>query len=172
MQSSRAKETWVGLFVAASLVALFFVAMQVSNLTELRATEGSYKVMARFENIGSLKVRARVSMAGVVVGRVSHIGFDNKTYEAIVEMHIDPTYDTLPVDTSASILTAGLLGEQYIGLSPGGSDEHLKDGDELELTQSAIILEQVISRFLFSKAEGGGSSSSPEKSGGDAAAPE
>ena len=157
MQASRAIEIWVGLFVAISLVALFFVAMQVSNLAELRTAQGSYKVMARFENIGGLKVRAPVSVAGVVVGRVSHVGFDNKTYEAIVEMRIDPAYDTLPVDTSASILTAGLLGEQYIGLSPGGADEHLKDGDELELTQSAIILEQVISRFLFSKAEGGGS---------------
>jgi phospholipid/cholesterol/gamma-HCH transport system substrate-binding protein len=164
MQASRATEIWVGVFVAISLVALFFVAMQVSNLAELRTAQGSYLVTARFENIGGLKPRAPVSMAGVTVGRVSHIGFDNRTYEAIVEMRIDPAYDTLPADTSASILTAGLLGEQYIGLSPGGADEYLKDGDEVELTQSAIILEQVISRFLFSKAEGGGSDK-----GGDSA---
>ncbi|CAL1241726.1 outer membrane lipid asymmetry maintenance protein MlaD [Candidatus Methylocalor cossyra] len=156
MQASKTLELWVGLFVAIGLVALFFVAMQVSNLGELRAARGSYRITARFENIGSLKVRAPVSVAGVRVGRVSHIGFDNRTYEAIVEMRIDPAYDTLPADTSASILTAGLLGEQYIGLSPGGSEERLKDGDELELTQSAIVLEQVISRFLFNKAEGEG----------------
>lgn len=165
MRATKTVETWVGLFVAIGLVALFFVAMQVSNLGEIRTAHGSYTVTARFDNIGGLKVRAPVSMAGVRVGRVSHIGFDNKTFEAVVEMRIDPAYDTLPVDTSASILTAGLLGEQYIGLSPGGSDEHLKEGDELELTQSAMILEQVISRFLFSKAEGGDKKSDPEAGG-------
>lgn len=161
MRSSAAIETWVGIFVAMGLVALFFVAMQVSNLGELRTAQGSYSVTARFENIGGLKVRAPVSMAGVTIGRVSRIAFDNKTYEAVVEMRIDPAYNTLPVDTSASILTAGLLGEQYVGLSPGGSDEPLKDGDEVELTQSALVLEQIISRFLFNKAEGG----SPDKGG-------
>jgi phospholipid/cholesterol/gamma-HCH transport system substrate-binding protein len=158
MQSSRAIEIWVGLFVAAGLIALFFLAMQVSNLAELKSNDSSYKIVARFENIGSLRVRAPVSVAGVTVGRVSSISFDNQTYEAVVEMRIDPQYNTLPIDTSASILTAGLLGEQYIGLSPGGAEEHLADGDEIELTQSAIVLEQVISRFLFNKAEGGGAS--------------
>lgn len=157
MQASKTIEILVGLFVAMGLVALFFVAMQVSNLAELQTAKGSYKIMARFENIGGLKVRAPVSVAGVTVGRVSHIGFDNQTYEAVVEMRIDPVYNTLPVDTSASILTAGLLGEQYVGLSPGGADDQLKDGDELELTQSAMVLEQLISRFLFNKAEGGNS---------------
>ena len=155
MRVTKTVETWVGLFVAIGLIALFFVAMQVSNLGEMRTARGSYTITARFDNIGGLKVRAPVSMAGVRVGRVSRIAFDNKTYQAIVEMRIDPAYDTFPDDTSASILTAGLLGEQYIGLSPGGSDEFLKDGDELDLTQSAIVLEQVISRFLFGKAEGG-----------------
>jgi phospholipid/cholesterol/gamma-HCH transport system substrate-binding protein len=170
MRSARVIETWVGIFVAIALIALFFLAMQVSNLGELRVARGSYSVTARFENIGGLKVRSPVSMAGVTVGRVSRIGFDGKTYEAVVEMRIDPAYKTLPVDTSASILTAGLLGEQYIGLTPGGSDEVLKDGDELELTQSAMVLEQLISRFLFNKAESGGS----EKKGdgeGDGNAP-
>jgi phospholipid/cholesterol/gamma-HCH transport system substrate-binding protein len=159
MQSSKAIEIWVGLFVAAGLIALFFLAMQVSNLAELNSNGNSYKIVARFENIGSLRVRAPVSVAGVTIGRVSSISFDNQTYEAVVEMRIDPKYDTLPVDTSASILTAGLLGEQYIGLMPGGAEDHLTDGDEIELTQSAIVLEQVISRFLFNKAEGGGASS-------------
>lgn len=158
MQASKTVEIWVGIFVAIGLVALFFVAMEVSNLAELRTTKGSFKVIARFENVGGLKVRAPVSVAGVTIGRVSAISFDNQTYEAVVEMRIDPSYDTLPVDTSASILTAGLLGEQYVGLSPGGSDDRLKDGDEIELTQSAIVLEQVISRFLFNKAEGSGGS--------------
>jgi phospholipid/cholesterol/gamma-HCH transport system substrate-binding protein len=157
MHVSKTTEIWVGLFVAIGLVALFFVAIQVSNLGELRTAKDSYRVTARFENVGGLKVRAPVSVGGVTVGRVSDISFDNKTYEAVVEMRIDPAYNTLPVDTSASILTAGLLGEQYVGLAPGGSDERLKDGDELELTQSAIVLEQVISRFLFNKAESGGS---------------
>jgi phospholipid/cholesterol/gamma-HCH transport system substrate-binding protein len=166
MQSSRAIEIWVGLFVAAGLIALFFLAMQVSNLAELKSNDSSYKIVARFENIGSLRVRAPVSVAGVTVGRVSSISFDNQTYEAVVEMRIDPQYNTLPIDTSASILTAGLLGEQYIGLSPGGAEEHLADGDEIELTQSAIVLEQVISRFLFNKAEGGG-----DKGSGGAATP-
>ena len=148
MQTSKAIEIWVGLFVAAGLVALFFLAMQVSNLAELRSNSDScYKIVARFENIGSLRVRAPVSVAGVTVDE-SAISFDNQTYEAVVEMRIDPKYNTLPVDTSASILTAGLLGEQYIGLSPGGAEEYLGDGDEIELTQSAIVLEQVISRFV------------------------
>jgi phospholipid/cholesterol/gamma-HCH transport system substrate-binding protein len=163
MQVSRTTEILVGLFVALGLIALFFVAMQVSNLASLRAAQGSYTITARFANIGGLKVRAPVSVAGVKVGRVDRIGFDKKTFEAIVEMRIDPAYDTLPEDTSASILTAGLLGEQYVGLSPGGSEDTLKEGGEVELTQSAIVLEQVISRFLFSKAESGS-----EKSGGGA----
>jgi phospholipid/cholesterol/gamma-HCH transport system substrate-binding protein len=166
MHLSRTIETWVGAFVAAGLVAIFFVAVQVSNLGELQSAKGSYKVLARFENVGSLKVRAPVSVAGVRVGRVARITFDNRTYEAVVEMHIDPQYNTLPVDSSASILTAGLLGEQYVGLTPGGADENLKEGDELELTQSAIVLEKVISRFLFSKAEGDKGNSGPENSGG------
>lgn len=165
MQASKTIETLVGIFVALGLVALFFMAMQVSNLGELRTAEGSYRIIARFENVGGLRVRAAVSVGGVLVGRVSQIGFDNRTYEAVVEMRIDPHYNTLPVDTSASILTAGLLGEQYVGLSPGGSEQYLKDGDKLDLTQSAVILEQVISRFLFNKAEGGGTSESSGKSG-------
>lgn len=162
MQQSKVIETWVGILVALGLVSLFFLAMQVSNLGDLRIDEKSYKITARFENVGSLRVRAPVEMSGVRLGRVSAIRFDKETYEAEVEMRIDPAYDTLPSDTTASVLTAGLLGEQYIGLSPGGSDEFLQDGDEIELTQSAMVLEQVISRFLFSKAESGGENKEQE----------
>lgn len=155
MQASRTIEIWVGVFVALGLLGLFFVAMQVSNLGEFRTAKGSYTITAHFGNIGGLRVRAPVSMAGVTVGRVERIGFDDQRYEAVVHMRIDAAYQTLPEDTSASILTAGLLGEQYVGLSPGGSDEYLKDGAEIELTQSAMVLEQLISRFLFNKAEEG-----------------
>jgi phospholipid/cholesterol/gamma-HCH transport system substrate-binding protein len=148
-------ETWVGVFVALGLVSLFFLAMQVSNLADIRPDSKSYRVTARFQNVGGLKVRATVSMAGVRVGRVSRIQFDNQSYEAIVDMSIDPEFNTLPTDTTANILTQGLLGEQYVGLSAGGADEYLKDGDQIELTQSAMVLEEVISRFLFNKAEDG-----------------
>jgi len=153
MQATRAIEIWVGVFVTLALLALFFVAMEVSNLGEFRSAHGSYLVQAHFGNIGGLKVRAPISMAGVTVGRVERISFDDKNYEAVVDMRIDPTFQTLPDDTSASILTAGLLGEQYIGLTAGGSEDYLKDGDKIELTQSAMILEQLISKFLFNKAE-------------------
>ncbi|MFZ4699532.1 MAG: outer membrane lipid asymmetry maintenance protein MlaD [Candidatus Methylumidiphilus sp.] len=155
MQQSKTLETWVGLFVVLGMVSLFFLAMKVSNLADLQVKDDSYKLLARFQNVGSLRVRAPVSMAGVRVGRVSSIHFDNKTYEALVEMHIEPQFNTIPVDTTANILTAGLLGEQYIGLSAGGDGEFLKNGDEIELSQSALVLEEVISRFLFSKAESG-----------------
>lgn len=155
MQVTRTTEIWVGAFVALGLVALFFVAMQVSNLGDFKSSRGSYILKAHFGNIGGLKVRAPVSMAGVTLGRVEKISFDNSRYEALVEMRIDPSYKQIPEDTSASILTAGLLGEQYIGLSAGGSEEYFKEGDEIELTQSAVILEQLISRFMFNKAEEG-----------------
>jgi len=155
MQQSKVVETWVGLFVALGVVGLFFLAMKVSNLGDLQTKDNSFKIVARFQNAGSLRERAPVSMAGVRVGRVSSIRFDKETYEAVVEMRIDPEYDTIPTDTTANVLTAGLLGEQYIGLSAGGSDEYLKNGDEIELTQSAMVLEEVISRFLFNKAENG-----------------
>ncbi len=155
MQASRTTEIWVGVFVALGLLGLFFVSMQVSNLGDFRTARDSYSVKAHFGNIGGLRVRAPVSMAGVTVGRVERIGFDDQRYEAVVEMRIDPAFRTLPEDTSASILTAGLLGEQYVGLSPGGSEDYLEEGDEIELTQSAMVLEQLISRFLFNKAEEG-----------------
>jgi phospholipid/cholesterol/gamma-HCH transport system substrate-binding protein len=154
MVKQRTIEVLVGTFVAAGLVALFFLAMQVSNLSTISGQEG-YDITARFDNIGSLKVKSPVTMAGVRVGRVSAIRFDNQTYEAVVTMTIDSQYDTIPEDSFAKIFTAGLLGEQYIGLDPGGSDVHLKAGDVITLTQSSLVLEEMVGRFLFNKAEEG-----------------
>jgi len=153
---SKTVEIGVGLFVALGLAALLMLAMKVSNLAELTAPEG-YQVTARFENIGGLKVRAPVTMAGVRMGRVTHIGFDDNSYEAVVRFSVDPRYVRIPIDTSASIFTAGLLGEQYIGLDAGGDEGFLTEGGEITLTQSAIVLEQVIGQFLYNKAADGGS---------------
>lgn len=150
MHISRSVEILVGLFVAIGFVALFFLSMQVSNLGELSGGEG-YQIKARFENIGSLKVRSPVTMAGVRIGRVSHIKFDDESFEALVTMDIESKYNKLPSDSSASILTAGLLGEQYIGLEAGGEEEVLAHNSELEITQSALVLEQIIGQFLFSQ---------------------
>jgi phospholipid/cholesterol/gamma-HCH transport system substrate-binding protein len=155
---SRIVEIWVGVFVALGFAALFMLAMQVSNLSSLYADAG-YEVTARFRNIGGLKVRSPIKMAGVRIGRVSRIDFDNKTYEAIVIMNIERQYDKIPTDTSAIILTAGLLGEQYIGLEAGGETEFLVKNSELNpsLTQSAVVLEQLIGKFLYNSASGSGS---------------
>lgn len=154
MQQSRVVEIWVGIFIALGLAALFMLSMQVSNLTST-VGEGGYKINAHFENIGGLKVRSPVAIAGVRVGRVSDIDFDKETFEAVVTMEIDSSYEILPADTSASIFTAGLLGENYVGLEPGGEEEILGDGDSIKLTQSAVILEQLISQLLFDKAAEG-----------------
>lgn len=152
MQHTNTQDTLVGLFVASGIVGLLFLAMQVSNLSSF-IKEDTYTVTARFENSGGLKVKSAVSAAGVKIGQVSAIRFDTSTYESIVEMHINSKYNTFPEDTSASIFTAGLLGEQYINLVPGGSDEYLKNDSSIELTQSAIILEKLIGQFLFKSAE-------------------
>lgn len=154
METTKTVEITVGVFIALGLAAFFVLAMQVSGISRLGGVDG-YVVTARFENIGGLKVRAPVTMAGVRIGRVMGIGFDEQTYEAVVEMSINPEYDKLPVDTSASILTSGLLGEQYIGMEPGGAETYLKPGDRIKLTQSALVLERVISQFLFSQAAEG-----------------
>lgn len=152
MSRTRQLEILVGGFMAAGAIALFFLAMQVSNLSSAPSSDG-YRLTARFDNIGSLKVRSAVSMAGVRIGRVESISFDQDTYEAVVTMRIESPYDAIPEDSFANIFTAGLLGEQYIGLQPGGSDIMLADGDQIEMTQSALVLEQMISQFLFSKAQ-------------------
>ena len=154
MPRLRTLEILVGAFMAAGFLALFFLAMEVSNLSADVGGEG-YRLQARFENVGSLKVRAPVTIAGVRVGRVEAIDFDQKRFEALVTLRIDPRYRQIPEDTIASIFTAGLLGEQYISLSPGGSEVNLVDGGLLEQTQSALVLEQMIGQFLFKKAEEG-----------------
>jgi phospholipid/cholesterol/gamma-HCH transport system substrate-binding protein len=152
MMNSKAVQIWVGLFVVAGMASLLMLSMKVSNINVFTETKG-YEIKAHFENIGGLKVRSPVTMAGVVVGRVSNIGFDKQTYEALVTLTIQDQYNNIPKDTSASIFTAGLLGEQYIGLEPGGSDEFLKAGNEIKLTQSAVVLEQLIGQFLVSQAD-------------------
>ena len=147
--NSRKMEIGVGLFVALGIAALFMLAMQVSNLAVMRHGE-SYLLSAAFENTGGLKVRSPVTVSGVRVGRVDAIDYDTRAYQAVVSLRIDSAYDSFPEDTTASIFTAGLLGEQYIALEPGGSMENLKDGDRVQLTQSALVMEQVIGQFLYS----------------------
>jgi phospholipid/cholesterol/gamma-HCH transport system substrate-binding protein len=151
--TTRMMEIWVGVFVAAGLASLFMLAMRVSNLSGLDSEEG-YKITASFENIGGLKVRSPVSASGVRVGQVADIRYDSGTYRAEVVLQIDPRYNQFPTDTSASIFTAGLLGEQYISLAPGAEEEMLKEGDNIMLTESAIVLERLIGQFLYSKAAG------------------
>lgn len=143
-------DLWVGLFVTAGIGALMFLSLKVGNLSTYGAGD-SYAVIGNFENIGGLKVRAPVKSSGVVVGRVTDIQFNTQRYDAEVTMHIDSHYQ-FPKDTFASILTAGLLGEQYIGLAAGGDEAMLEEGDSLMKTNSAMVLEDMIGRFLFDKA--------------------
>lgn len=143
-------DLWVGIFVALGVAALLGLAMKVGNLTTSNIGE-TYTVEAAFENIGGLKPRAPVKSAGVVVGRVEGIRFDSATYEAIVSLNVDKSYQ-FPADTFANIYTAGLLGEQYIGLEAGGDEEVLKNGDKIAHTQDAVVLEKMISQFLYNKA--------------------
>jgi phospholipid/cholesterol/gamma-HCH transport system substrate-binding protein len=147
MIGRKAVEVWVGVFVAAGIVALGVLAFRVGNLTAADVVNG-YKVEARFENIGSLKVKSPVTVAGVRIGRVSEIRFDPDSYQAVVVMNLDGRYNNLPTDTGASILTSGLLGEQYIELEPGGAEDYLKEGGRIKLTQSAMVLEKLIGRVM------------------------
>jgi phospholipid/cholesterol/gamma-HCH transport system substrate-binding protein len=151
----RNVEITVGLFVALGIVALLILAMKVSNLSDLYADNG-YRVIAEFQNIGGLKVKSPVKMGGVRIGRVSDIHFDDHIYKAVVTMTIESQYTKIPIDTTASIFTAGLLGEQYIGLAPGAEETYLADNSKimLGLTQSAVILEQLIGQFLYRTAAG------------------
>lgn len=146
-------DLWVGLFVIAGIGALLVLALKVGNMGTYSAAQ-SYTLMGNFENIGGLKPRAPVKSAGVVVGRVVDIQFNPETFDAVVTMSIDSRYQ-FPKDTFASILTSGLLGEQYIGLAAGGDEVMLKSGDKIMKTNSAIVLEEMIGRFLFNKASEG-----------------
>ena len=146
-------DLWVGVFVAAGFAGLLFLALKVGNLATF-STNQTYQIEAKFANIGGLKVRGPVKSAGVVVGRVANIRFDTESYEAIVSMTIDVNYQ-FPRDTTAKILTSGILGEQYVGLEAGGDGVMLKQGDRIRLTQSAVVLENLISQFLFNKAAEG-----------------
>ena len=150
----NALDFWVGLFVVLGFIALLFLALKAGNMSSL-SFQSTYPVKLKFDNIGGLKPRAPVKSAGVTVGRVSTIAFDTNTYQAVVTINIDQQYQ-FPKDSSAKILTAGLLGEQYIGLTPGGDDQMLKAGDTITMTQSAIVLENLIGQFLYSKAADSG----------------
>jgi phospholipid/cholesterol/gamma-HCH transport system substrate-binding protein len=154
----KSLDLWVGLFVLLGAAALLFLALKAGNMSSL-SFDRTYPVITKFDNIGGLKPRAPVKSAGVVVGRVDQIRFDDKTFQAIVTLQLQEQYQ-FPKDTSAKILTSGLLGEQYIGLEAGGDTNNLAAGDRIKMTQSAIVLENLISQFLFSKAAEGKEDSS------------
>ncbi|HEX2531414.1 MAG TPA: outer membrane lipid asymmetry maintenance protein MlaD [Burkholderiaceae bacterium] len=149
----KSLDLWVGLFVLLGMAALVFLALKAGNLSSL-SFDQTYVISTKFDNIGGLKSRASVKSAGVVVGRVGDIKFDDKNFQAVVTLNIDSRYK-FPKDTSAKILTAGLLGEQYISLEAGGDVNNLAAGDRIKMTQSAVVLENLISQFLYSKAAEG-----------------
>ncbi len=161
MQRSK-NDVWVGLFVLLGAVAILFLALQSANLLSL-SFQKTYTVQAKFDNVGGIKPKAAVRSAGVVVGRVENIVFDDKTFQAVVTLALENRY-VFPKDSSLKILTSGLLGEQYLGIEPGADDKTLAAGDTISSTQSAVVLENLISQFLFSKAaDGADTAASPEK---------
>ncbi|HEX5805897.1 MAG TPA: outer membrane lipid asymmetry maintenance protein MlaD [Macromonas sp.] len=149
MQRSKI-DVWVGMFVLIGMIAIVFLALQSANLLNL-SFEKTYRVSAKFDNAGGLKPKAAVRSSGVVVGRIETISFDDKNFQAIVTMALESRY-AFPKDSSLKVLTSGLLGEQYVGIEPGGSEENLKEGDLVSQTQSAVVLENLIGQFLFNKA--------------------
>jgi phospholipid/cholesterol/gamma-HCH transport system substrate-binding protein len=149
MQRSK-NDVWVGLFVLIGAVAILFLALQSANLLNL-SFQKTYQVKAKFDNVGGVKPKAAVRSAGVVVGRVDNIVFDDKTFQAVVTLALESRY-VFPKDSSLKILTSGLLGEQYLGIEAGADDKNLSSGDTISSTQSAVVLENLISQFLFSKA--------------------
>lgn len=151
MAGNKSLELTVGMFMLAGIVAMAWLALKVGNLNGI-GVEDSYHITAKFDNIGQLKVKAPITIGGVLVGRVSKIHIDD-SFNAVATLDISSRYKNIPTDSSATILTAGLLGEQYISLEPGGDDESLTNGDELMITQSAFILEKIISQFLYSQAD-------------------
>jgi phospholipid/cholesterol/gamma-HCH transport system substrate-binding protein len=163
MQKSR-HDVWVGSFVLIGAAAVLFLALKAGNLLTLNFDD-TYQVAAKFDNIGGLKPSAAVKSAGVVVGRVESIGFDDKTYQARVMLQLQKKF-VFPKDSSAKILTAGLLGEQYLGLEPGAAEKNLVAGDTITQTQSAVVLENLISQFLYNKAADAGSTATPAPAGG------
>ena len=156
MQQTRAVELGTGLFVLLGLAALFFLTTQTTGNQAFSGGD-SYEVTARFENVGSLKIRAPVSMSGVTIGRVTGIEFDSASLEAKVTFIINNEFDQIPDDSDAAIQTSGMLGSQYIGLQPGGSDLYLEEGSEIQFTQSAIVIENLISKYLFNQGSDSGS---------------
>jgi len=153
MRQTHAMEIGTGLFVLFGIASLLFMVTQITA-ERVGVQRVGYVLTAKFENVGGLKVGAPVSMAGVTVGRVTAIAFDSSDYRALVHMRIDPQFNRIPNDSDAAIFTQGLLGNQYIGMTAGGSETFYKDGDQIELTQSALVLENLISKFLVSFAEG------------------
>lgn len=169
MRSTRTVGISTGLFVLLGFAALFFLVTQITS-RELSVDGNSYEVYARFENVGSLRPGAAVSMAGVTVGRVESISFDQEIYKAVVRMRINSAFDRIPADSDAAIMTAGLLGGQYIGITAGGAEEFLKNGDRITLVQDALVLENLINQMVaaFSRGgddESGGQDASGEESG-------
>jgi phospholipid/cholesterol/gamma-HCH transport system substrate-binding protein len=159
MRQSRAIELSAGMFVLLGFAALWFLVTQITN-RDAKVSKGSYELIAKYENIGSLKIGAPVSMAGVTVGRVDSISLDQEIYKAVVKLRISPEFNRIPDDSDASIMTAGLLGGQYIGLTAGGSETYLKNGGQFTLVQDAFVLEKLINQlaatFLSKKDDGEG----------------
>ena len=160
MRQTPATELGTGLFVVLGFAALFFMVTQITN-RGISLHDENYRLTARFDNIGGLKVGAPVSIGGVTIGRVDAIDYDSKSYKAVARLAIQTRFNRIPNDSDLAIYTAGLLGGQYVGFTPGGADSYYKDGDQVELTQSAVVLENLISKFLFDKAGEGA-----KKSGG------
>jgi len=159
--TKRQTETLVGLFVVLGMLAILFLALKAANLTSF-SFDATYPLLARFDNVGGLKVGSPVKSAGVTIGRVASISFDNKSFQGLVTMQIERKYE-FPTDSSAKILTAGLLGDQYVGVDPGGEDKNLQSGDTIKMVQSAVILENLIGQVLYSKAAEGPSKESTNK---------
>jgi len=163
MRKSRAMNLGTGLFVMLGFAALFFLTTQTTSRGLSFHSEPHYRVTAKFDNIGDLKVGAPVSMAGVPIGRVVGIGFDSRDYKAVVSMNLNAKFNQIPTDSDASIYTQGLLGGKFVGISPGGAETFLKNGDQIDFTQSAFVLESLIGQFLANM----GKSSDHSKSAGD-----
>ncbi len=153
MRTTRTQEAWVGLFVILGIIALFALALKMSNFSSYRKEE-VYRVSVYFENVGGLRARAPVTLSGVKVGRVEEVAYDPEQLEAKVVLAINSGTDFLPIDTAASIYTAGLLGEQYIALEPGAEDETLKDGSKIRHSQSAMVLEELVGQVLVNLTSG------------------